>query len=529
MGSSIVLSAKPPPDLQAQLDRWIVHQPGGISVAWVDADGPEFFSAGQHSAADPRPVTPDTMFELGSITKVFTALLLAESEQQGKVNRADPAVKYLLPADDRAQAPLAKITLLSLTTHTSGLPRLPYNMGPNPDGMAQPYAEYDRAKLIDALRVHGPVAPIGLTLAYSNFGVAVLGESLASAWGTSYESALRAHVLEPLGMTATTLGMTGNAPPPDLAPGHVAGKEAPSWTFQAFAPAGALRSSARELAKFLAFCLHPDGNSLRPALAATLQPQHEADDAGQIGMGWFLTTSSDRTVIWHNGATAGTLSVVAFCPKTGTAVAILANESKNPLPLGFELLGAKAPGHAAPKVAHAADYVGKYSLKGTPVTLRQRDEGLTVQLPGQPAIRLKPNGYDRFITIDVPAEISFERGGDGKITALVLHQNGIEQRATWHPLPPSPPEVFLPAETLNEYVGEYAFTPSVKMTVTTNGSGLLIQLTGQTKLPVSASARDEFFYTVVDARVSFQRDAAGKVVRLVLHQNGRDQTAEKAR
>ncbi len=154
-------SAKPPAGLQQKLDAFVGKGPGGLVVAWVDADGPAFFQSGTYSADDPRPVTPDTQFELGSVTKVFTALLLAESERLGKVSRHAAAAKYLLPPDDLAQATLATITLLSLTTHTSGLPRLPSNIGLNPDANPDPYAAYDRTRLVEALRKDGPAAPTG--------------------------------------------------------------------------------------------------------------------------------------------------------------------------------------------------------------------------------------------------------------------------------------------------------------------------------------------------------------------------------
>lgn len=126
--------AAPPTDMQKKLNEFTKGGPGGVAVAWVDHDGIKFFQAGTFSADDPRPIGPDTQFELDSVTKVFTALLLAESERLGKVSRFNPAANYLLPPDDPAQASLAKITLLALATHTAGLPRLPSNIGANPDG-----------------------------------------------------------------------------------------------------------------------------------------------------------------------------------------------------------------------------------------------------------------------------------------------------------------------------------------------------------------------------------------------------------
>lgn len=521
--------ARPPADMQERLDRWIKGQSGGVALAWVDADGVAFLQAGGFAADDPRPVTPDTQFELGSVTKVFTALLLAESERLGRVSRQDPAAKYLLPAGDPDQGALARITLLALTTHTSGLSRLPTNIGMNPDANPDPYATYDRAMLVAALRSDGQVAPAGTAMAYSNFGAAVLGEALASAWGTSYAEALRVHVLAPLGMNATSLGMVGSPPPTDLAPGHTNGKRVPNWTFQAFAPAGALRSSARDMAIFLSACLGQKETPLRAAIDATLQPQHTADDVGgHIGLGWLLTDDPEQPVIWHNGATAGSHAFVAFSPKTGAGVAILANVQLGTEALGFSLLGAKPARPKVGTVKDASTYLGRYPLTVTfAIDITEVNGVLRGQATGQPSFGMRAIAPDRFAIVGVPAEISFERGAEGKVTALVLHQNGVDQRAPRGELPPPPQEVALPARILGEYAGDYPIAPSFVLTVTIEHGAVFIQATGQPKLPVFASGKDEFFYKIVNAQVSFQRDAGGKIAGLVLHQNGRDLPAKK--
>ncbi|MCX6955953.1 MAG: serine hydrolase [Verrucomicrobia bacterium] len=523
--------AKPPADLQARLDGWIKGAPGGVAVAWVDADGTTFHQAGKFAADDPRPITPDTQFELGSVTKVFTALLLAESERAGKVSRQDPAAKYLLPANDPAQAALAPITLLSLTTHASGLPRMPSNIGANPDGSADPYAKYDRAALVEALRAQGPGATVGRSVAYSNFGVSVLGEALGAAWGGSYADALRDHVLGPLGLKATTLGLAGLPPPTDLAPGHVGNRRVPNWTFLACAPAGALRSSARDMAIFLTACLAGEKAPLREAFAATLQRQRANEDSGgAIGLGWMLTEDAERSVVWHNGATAGSHAFVAFSPKTGTGVAILANVQKGSEDLGFALLGAKPAGPVRVIVKNAADYPGRYPL--TPafaINVTEAKGQLFVQATGQPRLALREVGTDRFAVSGVAAEVSFERDGEGKVAALVLHQNGRDQRGPRGELPPAPKEIALPAEVLAEYAGEYAASPQFAFSVVVRDGRLSVQATGQGANPVYASARDEFFYKVVDAQISFTRDGAGGVTGLVLHQGGRDLPARRTK
>jgi len=522
--------AKPPSDVQARLDAFAQGKPGGVSVAWIDADGVAFFSAGKFAADDARAITPDTQFEIGSVTKVFTALLLAESERLGKVSRNDPAAKYLLPAGDPDQAALAKITLLSLTTHSSGLPRLPANIGANPDGNPDPYATYDRAALVAGLRLHGPSAPVGRSVAYSNFGVSVLGEALGAAWGTTYAAALETQVLAPLGLKKTTLALPGAPKPEGLAPGHgPTGQPVSNWSFVACAPAGALRSSARELAIFLktAQGVGP-GSPLHAAWAATLVPQRPVPDlGGEVGLGWFLKGDGAKPTVWHNGGTAGYRSFVGFMPG-GAGVAVLTNRNASVDEIGFALLGGKPPQPASKAVANAEEYVGRYPLVPTfAINVTTRGGALFGQATGRPAFALREIAPDRFALVGVPAELSFERDAAGKVVGLVLHQNGADRRAPRGELPTGPKEIALPPETMAEYPGVYRAAPQAVFTVTVREGGLAVQLTGQGAAPVFATARDEFFYKIVDARISFTRDVAGKVTGLVLHQNGRDMPAPR--
>jgi D-alanyl-D-alanine-carboxypeptidase/D-alanyl-D-alanine-endopeptidase len=525
----LFVSAKPPADTQARLDVFVLGKPSGVAVAWVDADGTTFFSAGKFAADDARAITPDTQFEIGSVTKVFTALLLAESVRAGKVKLDDPAAKFLLPAGDPDQAALAKITLLSLTTHTSGLPRLPANIGPNPDANPDPYAKYDRAALVAGLRLHGPTAPVGRSVAYSNFGVSVLGEALAAAWGVSYAEALDAHVLSPLGLKHTTVGLPGKPLPDGIAPGHSSdGARVGNWTFLACAPCGALRSSARDLAIFLQAARGGEGAPLHEAFVATTAPKLPVPDmGGQIGMGWFLLgDAADRTV-WHNGATGGYRSFVGF-KVGGAGVAVVTNQSVSADALGYALLGVTPPKPVAATVQDPAAYLGRYPLSAAFfIDIKARGGVLVGQATGQSAVAMREIAPDRFALTGVPAEISFERDASGKVNALVLHQNGLDQRAPRNELPPAPKEVALSAEVLAEYPGVYRAAPQAAFTVTAREGGLAVQLTGQRANPVFASAKDEFFLKAVDAQISFTRNAAGKVSGLVLHQNGRNLPATR--
>jgi hypothetical protein len=292
----------------------------------------------------------------------------------------------------------------------------------------------------------------------------------------------------------------------------------------------------RDLALFLEACLGRRP-ALQEALRLSFEPQREYPDLGsRIALGWIVSGPADKAIIWHNGLTRGSHSFLGFDPKAGAGVVILANQEKGPEVLGFALLGSEMPKPASNAVQNAAEYPGRYPLSAAfAIDITETGGAIFCQATGQPRFALRPGGKDRFSIVGVPAEISFTRDADGRVVALVLHQNGLDQRAPRKDLPPPrkeappPKEIELPAETLGEYRGSYPIVPNFVLTVSVEGGRLFVQATGQAKFPVFATARDEFFYKVVDAQISFQRDEAGKVTGLVLHQNGRDMPARKTK
>ena len=531
----VSVSAATTREVQTLIDTWNKDKPGGVAVAWVDEKGVQFFQTGHFAKADERPISPDTQFEIGSITKVFTSLLLAESERAGKANRDDPVTKYLkVPATPEGLARLDKITLLMLATHTSGLPRLPPNIAPA--DMRDPYADYTPEKLLAALAKSAAEVKMPADYAYSNFGAAVLGQALAAAWGQSYAEALRQHVLDPLGLKQTTLGLTGTIAPGNMAPGHdEKGLPVPNWTCDAIAPAGALRSSTREMALFLQACLGLRETPLAASFSATEQPQRPLVGlVGSIGLAWHLTADSPP-IIWHNGGTGGYRSFIGFEPRGKRGIVVLVNIGQSPDGLGMKLLRgdqaqkaeANPAGSNVTAAANLKDYVGNFPLAPAFVMAVTTDQGsLFVQATGQSRLSLVPVSADHFKVKEVDAEVSFERDAAGKVVALILRQNGLDQRAPRGEVQ-APVEIMLPAGQLPEYVGDFALTPAVGLNVAVQDGRLAVQVTGQPRITVYASAKDKFFYTVVEAQITFQRDAQGRVSGLVLHQGGRDFAAAK--
>ncbi len=506
--------------LKTSLKTWLAASPGGVAAAYIDANGVLFVQAGQFSAADPRPVTPDTLFEIGSVTKTFTALLLADAVQAGKVTVDTPVGPPFAPS---------AVTPLQLATHTSGLPPLPTDFL-----LGDPENPYASVKLADLVKSFDAVAA-GLKPApstYSNFGFAVLGHSVAGAWGQPYAELLSSRVLQPLGLRDTQPAWRA-ADRARLAPPHSPTGPGHNWDLGAFAPAGSITSSTRDLARYVQANLGLVQTPLAAALADTHRPRvPSGSPTGKVGLAWQIEQRGAATVIWHNGATGGYHSFVAFDLAAKTGVVVLSNQARGVEALGNSLLtGKPLPPPRAPVAAAARlqEYIAHYPLAPSFImAVTAEGEQLFLQATNQPRLKLDPVKADRFKAQGVEAEISFERDPAGKVTALVLHQGGLDQRAPRTApgeKPRGPREITLPVADLEACVGRFPLGP-IDFTVTREEAGLFVQITGQPKAQVFASAKDKFFYKVVNAQLTFVREN-DQVVALILHQGARDQRAEK--
>ncbi|ARZ68721.1 penicillin-binding protein [Streptomyces albireticuli] len=276
---------------------------------------------------------PGTRFETGSLTKTYTALLLAELAARGEVRYDDPVDRYL-----PRRVPGPPITLLHLATHTSGLPRLPPGLvtrSARHAWFSNPYAGFSAADLMAALprtRLHH--AP-GTHVRYSNYGAGLLGHALARAAGGGaeegdYAGLLAERVLVPLGLTDTDCD-----PLRPQATGHWRGRPRPPWLIPALPAAGALRTSGRDLLRLLAALLTPPVTgppSLRAALQDVQRPRLALPRTGRrLCLIWNLRPRAGRPLFHHSGGTRGFTAFAGFLPGSGTAVAALANTSPTPL------------------------------------------------------------------------------------------------------------------------------------------------------------------------------------------------------
>ncbi len=504
-----------------------------VVIGFVRGEQSGVYSFG--SLQDSEKPDADTLFEIGSITKTFTGLLLADAVISNQVSAETP-VSELMPGMKFPALDGKVITLGNLATQHSGLPRLPANLRPA-DG-TNPYADYHAPQLKEFLEGLSLSRAPGGRYEYSNLGYGLLGLALARRADTTYGKLMVDRVLTPLGMQDTGVHLQGEHGK-RIAAGHdQTGKVTGNWDFDVLAGAGALKSSGADMLRYLKANMGLTETALLPAMQMAHKPRAKVGAGTDIGFGWMTHTAGARKVIWHNGMTGGYASFIGFTDDGAQGVVILTNTAKSVDDLGFAALlpDAKlAPARKALEMSPEAldDYVGNYRLAPKFVLAIFREGGqLFARATGQNPFPIFPSAANEFFARAIDAQITFSRDADGIVDALVLHQNGdhhgprVSDREAAKETTDKAVVNLAPA-TLREYAGEYQLAPTVKVTVTVQGEQLHVQLTGQQAYPVFATEKDEFFYTVVDAQIAFERDDQGKVNALVLHQGGVDQRAPK--
>jgi CubicO group peptidase (beta-lactamase class C family) len=533
-GSASAASPKLPPRVDAASRQRVNDgEYPALVIAIVDGDQSGIYTYGK--LADGKAPTADTVFEIGSITKTFTATLLAEAVTKNELH-LDQSVASLLP-DFKIPARNGKpITLGELAMQNSGLPRMPTNF--HPADMNDPYADYGLDQLKTFLATYTLPRDPGAKYEYSNLGGALLGYALGRHAGTSYDTLVQEQIFIPLGMNSTAI-TTGAAMQSRLAEGHDAtGKLVSSWNLKLFAAAGGIRSTGNDMLRYLKANM-----GLTPtALYSAMQLAQTARTSGpgpenRIGLIWMTQHGSDGDVIWHNGMTGGYASFIGFTADRRYGVVILTNTATVVDDLGFAALRAGWPLAAAHKSVSLStqlldEYQGAYRLSPALLLNVFRVNGqLVVQATGQVALPLYASAKDEFFASVGDIRISFKRDAQGKVDSLMLRQHGdhVAPRlsATEADALRGNKVVAIDSATLGNYTGRYRLAPDAIFFVTLQNGQLMVRLGKQPTFPVYASARDKFFYRVVDAKIDFERDGKGRVDALVLHQNGVDQRALK--
>jgi len=408
----------------------------GIVLGVIEADGTTRIVSHGDAGPNARPLGEKSVFEIGSITKVFTGILLADMAARGEVSLSDPVAKYLPDGNTMPSRGGREITLLDLSTHHSALPRLPDNMSPEND--ANPYADYTVAQMYEFLSSYKLRRDIGSEYEYSNLAVGLLGHVLARVGGGSYEDVLSERVLEPLGMHRTGIALDQDMQA-WMAKGHDQhGNVVPLWDLPTFAGAGALRSDITDMLSFLAANTGSTESQLERSMRDSHAVREGINKRLAVALNWHVQNVGDETVLWHNGGTAGFRAFIGFDPDKGVGAVVLTNSAHGADDIGFHLIN-----HGMPlaedqveriEVKVARDildtYVGEYEF--TPdfsVVVTRRWRALFVQATGQEKFPVFAESETKFFYRVVNAQISFVADDSGAIVSLILHQNGLDQPA----------------------------------------------------------------------------------------------------
>ncbi|MDN5200679.1 serine hydrolase [Fulvivirgaceae bacterium BMA10] len=401
-----------------------------IAIGIIDKKGPKFFNFGKTSK-EGQLVEEHTIYEIGSITKVFTAILLAQQVMGGTISLDEPVNSYLPSEVVMPVKGSDKITFGTLSDHTSGLPRMPNNFTPANPG--NPYVDYKVEQMYSFISSYEPTRKVGAKYEYSNLAQGLLGHILSLNTDLSYEALMIRNIASPLKMEETKIVFDQNMKN-NLAIGHSNGVEVENWDIPTLAGAGAIRSSTSDMLKFLSANLGLTETSLRSAMDMTHQVRHDKAGGMRVGLGWHIKKGANGDVIWHNGGTGGYRAFAGFVKESGKGVVVLTNSTASIDDIGFHLLD---PDSELKEVLSKSDavqvpeeilesYVGSYELAPNfSIAITREGTQLYGQATGQSRFEMFPKNNTEFYLVAVEAQITFQVQKD-VVESLTLFQNGQE-------------------------------------------------------------------------------------------------------
>jgi CubicO group peptidase (beta-lactamase class C family) len=309
----------------------------GLSVGIFKDGKTYFYNYGEMEKGNGRLPTKDTYFEIGSISKTFTAALLADAVIKGKVKLDDPINKYLPDSIHGLIFESEPVTLQTLSNQSSGIPSLPNNVVLNNETMINPYKDYDEAKLFQFYENFRLVRKPGTKYEYSNLAVGTLGVILERVNKSSFEQLLFKTICLPLKMHDTKQFLQ-KEDSSRLAKGYNEnGEYASLWDFKALAGAGAIRSTAADLVKYTKANLGQAPPMLYKEFQLTHTVTFKSNEA-TVGLGWHYIKPGNDLVLFHNGGTGGYRSYLAINLQKKYSVIILSNSAISVDDIGNEIM-----------------------------------------------------------------------------------------------------------------------------------------------------------------------------------------------
>ena len=549
----------------------------GIVVGIVDENGSSVVSYGKMDNGTDQDVNGDTLFDIASVTKTFTGLLLQDMIERGDMKLDDPVAKYL-PASVKMPTRNGKeITLLHLATHTSGLPGVPDNL--DPKRADNPYADYTVEKLYAFLSGYKMTRDPGAKFEYSGLGMRLLGQAIALKAGTNYESLVVDRICRPLKMDSTRITLT-----PELkarfAQGHnQLGYAVSSMDYGALMGGAALRSTVNDLLKYVSANLGLMPSRLTPLMEKThvVHFSHMMPDNEDTGLAWGITPDlQGRKIVCHGGGAPGYRAWVGFDKTRRRGVVILSDFAMDKITrtgkvlLESEWQSDRRPTEMKINSRVYGSYVGQYrpsdaaprrfklwpfsrhedsTTSQSNLGIRREGDRLFAQATGSkswPVDVLLPPGDVELLSESENCfferlsgmPMTFSRNARGKVTGLKMDYQGkvfYYKKISNEPpkVPESPkPRVAIKLDTklLDACVGHYEFAPNamfptgMKLTIWREGDQLVSQCwgknVGQGAFDIYPESETNFFLKTADEQFIFIKNKEGEVTAAIDHEAG---------
>ncbi|WP_034058097.1 serine hydrolase [Lacinutrix jangbogonensis] len=518
----------------------------GIVVGYINGDTIEYYSLGKTAMENGVAVNEASVFEIGSISKTFTATLLALKVNSGEMNLDDPISKYLPKAVKGPTRNGKEITLKHLATHTSGLPKLPDNLeSRNPKN---PYVDYTYKDLYNYISNHELKVDIGSVSEYSNVGMGLLGHILELQSGKTYEELVIEYIANPLQMNDTRL-VFNEAMKNRLAKGHEGLLETENWDIITLGGAGGIRSTASDMVKYIQANINSESidSKLHNAMSLAHKSAYKNEEQRtEMALAWHIENGK---FLLHNGATGGYSAMIALEKSGKRGVIVLTNSNQSIDPIGIKIMMPTYP--LKPILPSIAKVLEKEII----------DNGVEKAIVFYKSIKTeKPNDYNfqveelnalgyKFLAegkkeialalfklnvaefpnesnpYDSLGEAYFEiRNQELAVKnykkSLELNPGNDNARDFLKRLNVEVKEVVVSKEMLLSYTGKYELAPTFKIVITTKEGRLFAQATGQPQFELFPSDYNKFYLKVVEARVQFYANDKGNIESMTLFQNG---------
>lgn len=524
-------------DKQAELDAYIKalekHQNFHGSV-FVAKDGEVLLNKG-YGFADFEQNTNNisqTKFAIGSITKQFTAMAIMQLNEKGLLSVEDKISKYFpdFPNGD-------SITIHNLLTHTSGLT----NYTNLSEFLDIDLNNKDPMKTIELIKNLPLEFEPGKEFSYSNTNYVLLGMIVENITDMSLEDYLQKNIFTPLNMSNTGSYYIENNQFPDTTPYtgflEIYPVDDELVLTQAYG-AGNIYSTVEDLYRWDR-ALSTEQLVKKETLDKIFTEYITMPGAGSYGYGWMIADTDMGRQIFHGGNTMGFTANIARYPEKDLVVVILTNSAYYDTTSLTNALTSIVldKDYEMPEVLKEIEiedpnlydnYIGKYEfIDGTYINITKIEDKLYAQVTGQNAFEILPLSNNRFFAKDVDIRIEFIKDEEEKITELVLEQLGMTFVCKRVEDIEEKKEIEIDPKVYDNYVGEYELAPNVIIKITKEDNNLYAQLTDQDKFEIFPESEEEFFYKVVDAKITFQKDDTGNVTHLILYQNAQEIPANK--